>query len=168
VLVVEKVGSTNFVAFSSQLKHAVSSGNSVPANVAERAYDTVLTCRRSAEAPASRPKFTPAIGTMFVSCGKTCERRPFREFEDVSGSQWALTPLREEILTETVGRSRNMPAYMVPRPERTLTPRRTSLRRPRERVRLGTSEEAANGVGVMVALELEIGVNRWVDEGEKL
>jgi hypothetical protein len=84
-----------------------------------------------------------------------CERSPFVEFEDVKGSQWALTPPREDILTETAGRSRNMPVYMVPEPERMLTPRRTELRRPSERVRLRTSDEAANGVAVMVELELE-------------
>lgn len=155
VVVVENVGSTNFVAFSSQLKHAVSSGNPVPTNVVDRATDAVLTRATSSEAPASRPKPISTTGTMCVSCGKTCERSPFRESEDIKGSQWALTPLREEILTVTVGRSRNRPAYMVPAPERTLTPRRTELRRPRERVRLRTSEEAANGVAVIVELELE-------------
>jgi hypothetical protein len=132
VLVAENVGSTNFVAFSSQLKHTVSIGNPVPANVVDRATDAVFTCATSSEAPASRPKPMPTMGTMCVSCGKMCERSPLVEFEDVKGSQWALTPPREEILTETAGRSRNMPVYMVPEPERMLTPRRTELRRPRE------------------------------------
>lgn len=77
-------------------------------------------------------------------------------FEDVSGSQWALTPSSEDILTETEGRSRKMPAYMEPAPERTLTARRTSLRRPRVRVRLVASVDAENGVAVMVELELKM------------
>jgi hypothetical protein len=75
--------------------------------------------------------------------------------EYVSGSQRALTPCKEEILTASEGRSRKAPAYMDPAPERTLTPSKIALRRPRDRVRLRASVDAENGVAVIVELELE-------------
>lgn len=62
-----------FVAFSSQLKHAVCSGNTVPANVVDATTDRVLRfrCATSSSAPASRPKLMFTLGMMLVSFGKT-------------------------------------------------------------------------------------------------
>jgi hypothetical protein len=153
--VVEKLGSTNFVAVLSQLKHAVSSVKPVPANVIEDSIETggrivSGTSGTFNVAPASRPMPIAADATMCVRFGKMCERSPFEGLEEFRFSQLALTLLSSEMETESVGRSRNMPACMSPSPERIFMPRRTSARRPRERVMVMPSKEAEKGMAVMV------------------
>jgi hypothetical protein len=104
------------------------------------------------------------LETMLVRFGKTREKSPFSAFDDVSRSQCVLTPSRVEMLTETEGRSVEMPAYMEPQPESTSMPGRTALRRPRESVRLVASMDAENGVAAIVELELEMTVNKGLFE----
>jgi hypothetical protein len=94
------------------------------------------------EAAASRPMPMAADGTIFVRFGKTWERRPLTVLEEVRFSQCALTPLSSEMVTLSWGRSMNMPAWMSPSPERMVTPRRTSARRPRIKVKVMPFEDA--------------------------
>jgi hypothetical protein len=160
VVVVEKVGDTNAVAALSQLKHTVSNVYAVPAKVVAAPVDNVVTSGTINAAPAVTPMSTTTDGTMCVRFGKICERNPLTELDEVRGSQSALTPLRDEMATETVGRSRNMPACMSPEPERSSMLRRTSARRPRERVMVTPSDDAAKGMAVIVDLELCSIVNK--------
>lgn len=160
VVVVENVGSTNAVAALSQLKHAVSSVYWVPAKAVDASVPIVVIPGITNEAAPVNPMSTMADGTMCVRFGKICERNPLAGLEEVRGSQSALTPLRDDIETERVGRLRKMPASMPPKPERTLTLRRTSVRRPRERVTVTPSEDAAKGMAAIVDLELGSIVNK--------
>ena len=100
-----------------------------------------------------------ADGSMCVRFGKICESNPLTVVDEVMGSQSALTPLRDDMETESLGRSKKMPACMSPEPERRLTPRRTSVWRPMERVTVTPSDDAPKGRAVMVELELRIIVN---------
>jgi hypothetical protein len=160
VVVVENVGSTNAVAVLSQLKHAVSSVYSVPAKAVDASVAIVVTSGIIKVAAPVIPMSAMTDGTMCVRFGKICERNPLTELEEVRGSQSALTSLRGDIETERVGRLRKMPASMAPEPEKTLTPRRTSVTRPRERVTVTPSENAAKGRAAIVELELGSIVNK--------
>ena len=142
------------MALLSQLKHTVSSAYSVPAKVVDASIVIVVTSGIINAALAPNPMSTTADGTMCVRFGKICESNPLTELDEVRGSQSALTPLRGDMETERVGRSRKMPADMSPEPERRLTPRRTSVRRPRARVTVTPSEDAAKGRADTVDSEL--------------
>jgi len=165
VVVTEKVGFTNIVALLSQLKHAVSRGKSVSIRVVA-VFSATADMRVASSggifkfASAFSPAPIFADGTIFVRFGKMCDRSSFAELENVSGSHWALMPLRAEMFTERAGRSRNTPAVISPSPDRMLTPRRTWASRPRFRIREMPSEEAENGVAAMVDCELETTVNK--------
>ena len=161
VVVVEKLGLTNAVALLSQLKHTVSSAYSVPAKVVDTSVDIVVTSGSINVAPAASPISTAADGTMCVRFEKICESNPLTVLDEVKGSQSALTLLRDDMETERVGRSRKMPAYMSPEPERRLTVRRTSVWRPRVRFTVMPSEDAAKGMPVTLDLELGSIVNKW-------